>query len=231
MRVGFFTEGIHFELPHPSISERVILLICEVIDTAWHLLEQYPPANFSLVASTENEITAKLKEVIENRLRMSGEVPGFNKKTFGKMVRDSKISNYNGEHLDKMPDMFFDLKREDYAILSEHDGLFVECKPVDKDHPILSCYLKEGLNRFVNGDYAWAMQEALMIGYSNSKNSQSKLAIGLDNSNSAFLNTVSHSSLDSNHIYKSQHNRNFEWLDNYGKVCPIKVYHLWKFRV
>ena len=164
MSVGFFTQGITFEWPHPKISERMILLICNVIDKAWSLLKANPPEGFDFSTADEDTITAKLKEIIENRLRKNGEVPGFNTETFGRVERDSKVINYNGSHLDKMPDLFFDLKREDLPVYNEYDGLFVECKPVDRDHPVLSSYIKKGLYRFVNGDYAWAMQEALMVG-------------------------------------------------------------------
>ena len=45
------------------------------------------------------------------------------------------------------------------------DGIFVECKPVDAAHSLLSDYCDAGVARFVVGDYAWAMTEALMVGY------------------------------------------------------------------
>jgi hypothetical protein len=228
MSVGFFTKGVIFELPHPPISERTILIICNVIDKAWTLLAKDPPEGFDFCTANENTITTKLKEIIENRLRKSEEVPGFNKKIFGRVSRDSKITNYNGMHPDKMPDLFFDLKRENLPVYNDQDGLFVECKPIDNTHPVLSCYLKAGLNRFVNGDYAWAMQDALMVGYAHPSYNQKKLATEFNSSKTFFLNIIAHSQIEANRLCESKHSRYFDWLDNRGKACPIKIYHLWK---
>jgi hypothetical protein len=45
------------------------------------------------------------------------------------------------------------------------DGIFIECKPVDAAHSLLTDYCEAGIVRFIVGDYAWAMTEALMVGY------------------------------------------------------------------
>jgi hypothetical protein len=229
MAVGFFTHGIEYTLPHPKIPQRTVLLLCEVIKKAWQLLEEKPPSNFILQCANEDTITQVLvDEIIENRLRKSGEVDGFNCALFGKVIREPKITNVDKKHPDKMPDIFFDLKRDQLPILSNQDGLFVECKPVDHGHPILSCYCQKGLIRFVNGDYAWAMQDALMVGYVKEPYSFKKLASLLDDGKkSAALKTTNHSAVDEYAIYCSSHNRNFEWPESRGCACPISVVHLW----
>ncbi len=229
MAVGFFTHGIEYTLPHPKIPQRTVLLLCEVIKKAWQLLEEKPPSNFILQCANEDTITQVLvDEIIENRLRKSGEVDGFNCALFGKVIREPKITNFDKKHPDKMPDIFFDLKRDQLPILSNQDGLFVECKPVDHGHPILSCYCQKGLIRFVNGDYAWAMQDALMVGYVKEPYSFKKLASLLDDAKkSAALKTANHSAVDEYAIYCSSHNRDFEWPESRGRTCPILVVHLW----
>lgn len=142
-------------------------------------------------SANEDTITQMLKEIIENRLRKNGEIEGFNCALFGKVTRDQKIPNVDKKHPDKMPDIFFDLKREKLPVLSDQDGLFVECKPVDQKHPIFSCYCKKGLIRFIDGDYAWAMQDALMVGYVKTPYSLKRFASVLDdnkkNKNLKFL--------------------------------------------
>lgn len=227
MAVGFFTHGIEYSLPHPLIPQRTFLLICIVIRRAWRLLEEEPPANFLLHSADEDTITQVLVEIIENRLRKSGDVNGFNCALFGKVTREPKITNVDKKHPDKMPDIFFDLKRDRLPILSDQDGLFVECKPVDHKHPILSCYCKKGLTRFVKGDYAWAMQDALMVGYVKDRYSFIELASVLDGRKSAALNTTYHSAVDKYAIYRSSHIRDFEWPGSRGLACPISVAHLW----
>ena len=228
MAIGFFTQGIEYKLPHPQISPRIVLLLCMVIKRAWQLLEEMPPSGFILQTADEVTITQILVEIIENRLRKNGELEGFNCALFGKVTRDQKIPNVDKKHPDKMPDIFFDLRRDQLAILSDQDGLFVECKPVDRNHPILSCYCKKGLVRFVNGDYAWAMQDALMVGYVKARYSFKKLASVLDDSKkSAILKTTNHAAINEYAIYRSNHKREFEWPESRGQACPISVAHLW----
>lgn len=227
MAIGFFTHGIEFILPHPKIPQRTILLLCDVIKKAWRLLEENPPSGFDLKSADEDTITQILVAIIENRLRKSGEIGGFNCAMFGKVTRDPKIVNFNMEHPDKMPDIFFDLKRDHLPILGDQDGLFVECKPVDKKHHVWSCYCKKGLTRFVIGDYAWAMQDALMVGYTKVPYSFEHLSSILDDKKSVELNMIKHSKIIEFEIYRSYHDRKFEWMENKGKSCDIELTHLW----
>ena len=230
MAIGFFVRGIDYSLPHPPIPQRTIILLCYVIREAWRLLLETPPAGFQLQSADEDTITQVLVEIIENRLRKNGEVDGFNRAFFGKVSREPKITNVDKNHPDKMPDIFFDLKRDKLPILNDQDGLFVECKPVDDKHPILSCYCKKGLVRFVNGDYAWAMQDALMVGYVSGHYSFSIFASILDNNEKVkMLGTIDHAFVNHLDIYRSRHKREFEWPEGRGKACPITISHLWLF--
>ncbi|MGA2402359.1 MAG: hypothetical protein ABSG91_11755 [Syntrophobacteraceae bacterium] len=229
MPIGFFTQGVVFTLPHPQIPQRTILLICKVIKKAWQLLEEKPPSGFHMQSADEDRITQILVEIIENVLRKNGDVEGFNCALFGKVIREQKITNFDKTHPDKMPDILFDLKRVEHVpIISDQDGLFVECKPVDVQHPILSHYCNKGLVRFVNGDYAWAMQDALMVGYVKGPYPLTKLASILDDDkNKATLKPIEHSAVEEYEIYRSSHKRDFYWLENRGQACPITVSHLW----
>ncbi len=227
MAVGFFTHGIEYTLPHPQIPQRTVLLLCKVIKKAWQLLEEMPPSEFILQTADEDTITQVLvDDIIERRLRKNGEVEGFNCALFGKVTREPKITNVDKKHPDKMPDIFFDLKRDQLPILSDQDGLFVECKLVNSR--LFSWYCKKGLIRFVNGDYAWAMQDALMVGYVKEPYSFKNLASVLDdNKKSAALKTTNHFAVDEYAIYRSSHKREFEWPESRGQACPISVAHLW----
>ena len=228
MPIGFFTHGVEYTLPHPQISQRIILLICNVSKKAWQLLEEKPPPCFHMQSADEDTITQLLVEVIENRLRKSGDIAGFDCALFGKVTRDPKITNVDKRHPDKMPDIFFDLRREHLPTISDQDGLFVECKPVDRKHPLLSNYCNRGLVRFVNGDYAWAMQEALMVGYVKGRYSFMKLASALDDDkNNATMKPIKHSMVDEYAIYRSSHKRGFHWPESRGQACPITISHLW----
>ncbi len=66
-----------------------------------------------------------------------------------------------------MPDLHIDIVRNSPASIPSVDGLFVECKPVDRDHPAGGTYCDKGIMRFVRGEYAWASTQGLMVGYAS----------------------------------------------------------------
>jgi hypothetical protein len=96
-----------------------------------------------------------------------------------------------------------------------------------KSHTLTTHYVKKGVIRFVNGDYGWAMQEALMVGYCAPAFSFADLEATLDKRATSFLNTVTHGHTSDAMLYRSTHQRKFNWLENNGKPCPITVSHLW----
>ena len=77
---GFFTLGVpkdSYDLPHRALGVPVILLIRRVI---WRALIILRESGFNLSEATEDQLTAALRSVIENNLRQSGSVPGFNRR-------------------------------------------------------------------------------------------------------------------------------------------------------
>jgi len=108
---GFFTFGVppdSYRLPHPQFGLPVILLIRRVLLRAFELLRKQ---DFQLATATEDEITCALRSVIENNLRVSGDVPGFSKRTFETVVRQGQWANYDGGVLTKTPDLCFKRNR------------------------------------------------------------------------------------------------------------------------
>jgi len=232
---GFFTQGVIYELPHPPVDERIVLIAHAVISRALDLLQAEPPSGFNLAAAKEDVVTVHLQWVIENRLRKTGEVSGFDQRSFGRLWREPKVVSYDLRHLDKMPDMIFHLNRDSLAVIPTEDGLFVECKPVDKAHPAGRDYCDAGLRRFVDGEYAWAMQDAMMVGYARDGRTirdhlvpslaqrQSRLAV--DSAPDALA-----SSRPTNRaaaLHRSMHGRSFPWPGAWGRACAIRVYHSW----
>jgi len=157
---GFFTLGVspeQYRLPHPRLGLPVILLIVRVLCRAFEILRE---EKFNLARAKEDQVTAALRAVIENNLRQSGSVPGFNRHTYERVGRQEQVANYDLSRLSKSPDLLFKLRHDDCElrlVLSEFDALFVECKPVDSTHAAGSKYCDDGLIRFVRGDYAWAV--------------------------------------------------------------------------
>jgi len=108
----------------------------------------------------ENHLSGILVDGLNEVRRDAGQVPAFSADLFQVVNRDGCTATFDGASLDKRPDMIFRLA----GALDQYDGWFAECKIVDATHrPGL--YLSEGVNRFITGDYAWAMPSALMLAY------------------------------------------------------------------
>ncbi len=232
---GFFTQGVTFELPHPPIPLRLILIVDAVVELGLHLLREEPPRDFVLGLAHENTVTSQLHWIIENRLGKSKEVPGFNKRVFGKVWREPKVTNFDGTHPDKMPDLIFDLKRDSLPVLTTHDALVVECKPVDQKHPAGEHYCDKGLQRFVDGDYAWTMQEAMMVAYVRDGRciaanllpaiARRRRELGVLQEPTRVRGSRSGTRADCLHV--SVHTRAFSWPDGRGSACNIRIFHSW----
>jgi len=239
---GFFTLGLpseRYHLPHPRLGLPVILLIRRVLSRALELLREQ---NFNLADATEDEVTAALRSVIENDLRESGSVAGFNKRSYEPVVRQGQWSNYNGSILTKTPDLCFKLRHDEYEprqVIPEFDALFVECKPVDAKHAAGSKYCDDGLICFVRGDYAWAMQEGMMLAFArNGRSITGHLIPSMqDSDRMASLNTIdlpappvnpfAAATASAEAVHISRHKRAFDWLHNKGPASEIIIYHLW----
>ena len=166
---SFFTQrpATRFTVPHAPLGERWLLVAHAAVTAAFVIIRE---RGFDLRNAGENAITNKLEDVLMNDLLNRGTVEGFDKQFFGPVTRGSEVENYNGEKISKKPDLVFHLQRENVLWDQRQDALFAECKPVDKAHPLSANYCavgtdRTGIERFVTGDYAWAMEEALMIGY------------------------------------------------------------------
>lgn len=239
---GLFTIGIapdRFQLPHPRLGLPVILLVRRVVLCAFDRLRKQ---KFSLATAKEDEVTAALRSVIENDLRQTGVVHGFNRRTYDAVVRQGQIANYDHSRLTKTPDLCFKLRNDEEeprTVISEQDALFVEAKPVDDAHPVGSKYCDDGLNRFVKGSYAWAMEEALMLGYARHGRTIAKHLIPAieESARAKALKTkvtptaVAHPNArgvaHAEALHVSRHVRGFQWIAGKGPATDILVYHSW----
>jgi len=164
---GLFTLGSpSHRLPHPAIPTRLLLAAHAAFVEAFTMLRTTPPPGFLLAHALEKEITRQLKDILANDLLPNGTVPGFSKTYFSYVVRDAELTSYDGTHPDKKPDILIGVQRPDGArVIADQDGVFVECKPVDANHSLTSEYGVEGIRRFVEGEYGWAMNSAIMVAY------------------------------------------------------------------
>ena len=239
---GFFTLGVspeRYQLPHPRLGLPVILLILRVLCRAFAILRE---EQFRLAEAKEDEVTAALRAVIENNLRQTGSIPGFNRRSYEFVVRQGQVANFDETKQSKSPDLCFKLRHDDYEprmVVSEFDALFVECKPVDATHAAGSRYCDDGLIRFVVGDYAWAMQEGMMLAYARDgrtiaghlipamREPKRMTSLATDELPRACRASDATGDAHAEPIHISKHRRGFPWPHKKGKATDITIYHLW----
>lgn len=230
-----FYEEVPPELPHPPIPLAVFLIVEAAIRRAWAILRENPRAGFDLASATEDPITHELYVVLYEDVFANGRVEGFNRELFTVGHREPKLQNFDGTSLDKMPDLLVALIGRRAVANPTQDGLFIECKPVDRDHPAGQHYCDKGLIRFVNGDYAWAMQEAMMVGYAREGYT---ISPKLDDALAARPDAIptiayprrcadSKPTRFAEVVHASTHRRSFPYVGTCTDAPPITIRHLW----
>jgi hypothetical protein len=222
------------DLPHPKISESVYRIVEEALIVAWSLLKSNPRQGFDLQNATEDVVTQELYEQLYDEVFKKEIVSGFNSQLFADITREPKGRSFDYTHLDKMPDMRIKLLNRS-AYKPSQDGIFIECKPVDSDHSIGVHYCDKGIIRFISGDYAWAMVDALMVGYARPGYSiPGKLTATLSTPSNQWSTIVlpypvsnTHVTNNNEIVYATQHNRTFNYIETGELAPPIAIRHLW----
>lgn len=228
-----------YRVPHDRVGIRLIIAAHLAVTRAFEIIRQETK---SLAVAQENQITELLEDVLENRIRNRGLVESFDTGSFGSVSRGSEVVNYNGTKISKKPDLIFKLRREHRADWDQRqDALFAECKPVDKNHKLKDHYCAvakdcTGIERFVIGDYAWAMEEALMIGYVRDglqinphleKVLQDPIRrLGLGNPTMLETTVLSRPDGRACDIHQTTHQRAFSWASG-EPATPIILFHSW----
>lgn len=237
---GLFSGSVwlgNAQLPHPSIMDGVLKIIENAIREAWtRVIENMDISSMQAKDAYEDQLTEALWKYLEEiRLQSSS---GFCPDQFESVQRESNWRNVPNSSIDKQPDLVFKFSgKPRFGVdldSAAYDGLFVECKPIDSKHPIQGHYLDKGLSRFVDGTYAWAMQDAMMLGYTDdTTNLNSKLipalskltvqeSLKMSGSPSPCIGDTAISDRCETH-----HIRDWEYQHNREKSGLIRIRHLW----
>ncbi len=236
MGFGFFGEDLlETELPHPTISLAIFLVVEEAVRAAWESLRTHPRSGFDILNATEDVVTHELYERLFDTIFNKGIVEGFDRQLFTVVTRESKVRNYDGSMLDKMPDLLIGLSDRLNVYKPTQDWIFIECKPADLEHPVGVHYCDKGIVRFVRGEYAWAMTSALMIAYARSGFTISgKLDSALQERKKQLPTTAfplpcrrSTPSPNSEVVHISRHSRIFRYVETGRQAPEITIRHLW----
>lgn len=230
-----FYKDRRIELPHPPISLAMFLVIENGIRAAWELMRENPRPGFDLSNATEDVITHELYERLYDEVFNRDVVAGFNRELLTTITRESKVRNYDGAKLDKMPDLLFGLVERPPVEYPSQDWLFIECKPVDCGHAAGGHYCDKGIIRFVKGEYAWTMTSALMVGYTREGYT---ILPKLSDALQARPNKIPtldqprpcrHSKGDSvsEAVHISKQGRTFKYVETEQSAPAITIRHLW----
>lgn len=239
MAYGFYRDQ-EAVLPHKPIPLAMFLIVEEALRVSWQRLKSRANPRIDIRTADEDEVTHDFYEVIFDEVFDKGLVDGFDEEHFSVVTRETKLRNYNGEHLDKMPDLMVRVAgrtTSDFHHRSQ-DWLFIECKPVDADHTVGVHYGAKGIARFIRGDYAWTMTSALMVGYASPGYTiDPKLFEALQRRGDEFevlnMPTVCRSTpcaASDEPVYSTKHHRTFAYVENNRAAPPIIIRHLWLSR-
>ncbi|QNK65803.1 hypothetical protein [Variovorax sp. PAMC26660] len=156
------TQGIY---RFPPFGDLQVKAVERALRMAWDELVKNPLVyKIDLAAANEVAISEGLVRVVD-MIRDAGAIPAFTKH-FETPHTDGSLRNFNGTKLSKRPDMSFKLKVNPVpGIHGMHHRLFVEAKILETGKQGMSDYCKDGLSRYIVGDYAWAMPHAMMLAY------------------------------------------------------------------
>lgn len=235
MTSGFFTRT--YRVPHPRLEVRWIAAVHLALVRAFELIRA---DGFDLANADEDDITFRLEDMFENRL-MPDDSGDLDLSFIRSVTRESATANHDESSIGRKPDLVFRLKRE---LCQTHnrvqDSLFAECKPVGGKHPLRDHYCAvgkktSGIERFVSGAYASAMEQALMIAYvrdglqimchlaQSLVASETRTGLGEP---SALACVIEANSGYCQGLYHTNHRRLFSWEDG-QRATPIDLYHSW----
>lgn len=160
-------------LPYPRVDRHVLVQIAKAIQEAWkHLIGHSLPGGAPFTAADyvdEDKVTVHLEDILNRALAAGSWGDWFTSRHFQTVVREGKITNYNSQNPDKMPDLVFRPVRMPRGV-DQHYGIFIECKVLGGAANV-GDYVKDGMRRFVIGDYAWCMPHSMMLAYVSTGNS------------------------------------------------------------
>lgn len=224
-QIAILTQGIE-QLPLKSLNLIHLQVILEAIVDVWNNLIRV--CDVHIFQEGEESINRLFVSELNNL--KNGEVSEWS--LLVSAVQDAaNIPNANGTRIGRQPDMSLILSRR-----SPNLPFIIECKIISPEKRV-NLYCKEGLARFVEGEYAWYDKQSIMLAYVQDQSTiQNKLIPYLkkwqDKINDRYQTTklpLSIDWLEKNDLAKSVHHRNFQYVSHHASCVPgdISVWHLW----
>ncbi len=224
-QIDALTRGLR--LPLPAVDPSHLEIIADCLCNAFQdVLVKHPTV---VTSGSEAEVSA----LIEARLNeLIGQDPFWGQLVLC-VVRGKESVSFDGSHLEKRPDLSIYLSSR-----TRNFPLIVEAKILDSTTAkTAAMYCDNGLCRFLTGEYAWASQEAFMLGYVRDKSSiagQLTPLLTKDQSLTSPRYAVQAlpalMSSGAKDLACSQHTRAFTYIHQASSAQhpgPMTVWHLW----
>lgn len=218
-----------------AISPNIIAVVARAIHAAWEVICEDAATHLAPASPAnpeEDRYTDALCEILLHWLESpDAEAAGFTSDVFETVVRGENLTNYDQSVINKQPDLVIRLASSPLHHARRLVGIYIETKIVSSSRQI-SGYTDKGVARFVRGDYAWTMQDGLMIAYQKQPSRPiaslaSKLA-----TDAALLvqpegaNHLVTSGMPSKVCGRSTHDRKWHYTGG-GSPGHIRLWHMW----
>jgi len=224
-QIGELTRGLH--LPLHAVDAMHLELIAESLSRAFQDIRSAHPE--TVASGDEAEVTA----LLEARLNTLAEQNTFWRQLVMLVVRGKESVSFDGSNIEKRPDLSIYLSDR-----SRNFPLIAEAKVLDHSTAkTVTLYCNKGLCRFLQGEYAWASQEAFMLAYvrdGSSINGQLTplLAKDMTLASARYATQMLPTSVGNgaSDLAWSRHARAFEYIHQAPPIHtpgPITVWHLW----
>ena len=154
-QIAALVQGI--QLPLMPISEEVLDVIVEGLTQAFG--EAYLGSPTAVAKGNEADVTALLESHLKRRI---DDDPLW-RSIVAHVGRGTESINFDGEKTEKRPDLSITLTDRARSL---RFPLIVEAKIIDSPSlKTVKLYCDKGVQRFLDGDYAWGCREAVMLAY------------------------------------------------------------------
>lgn len=237
---GTFTKAgsVYDDLPYAGFADLEILVVEKALRLVWlEAPKRFHCHRINFNTAKEIEISSALILVFDDLWARDRHLLSDLAKLFVPVpIYDNPYGavDYLGRALEFKPDITFRRSYIDAGMSTLNSSLFVEAKLVEPKKT-MGEYCGAGLIKFVDGTYAWAMPQAMMLGYvrKTSQKLPGSLAAHFERLGKRVLYQLTNGpvalplSRFANRTYLTVHDRMWKYPGTDRSPGPISVLHLW----